>query len=56
MISKIVSHARKTYEITLGCTVSYSDSKGKFNKNEFDMLSRLEKRFVYLLCKILQGP
>lgn len=32
-----------------------SDVKGKFNKKEFDILSRLEKDFMNLLCKNTAG-
>lgn len=35
--------------------IYYSDSKGKFNKKEFDDLCRLEKYFMYLLCKNTAG-
>lgn len=35
--------------------IHYSDIKGKINKKEFDILSRPEKYFTYLLCKNTAG-
>lgn len=35
--------------------IYYSDTKEKFNKTEFDILCRLEKYFMYLLCKNTAG-